>query len=419
MILCIDFGSTSFKVALYTSDLQTAGKGQAYLNYSAFGEQVELDVAQARECLELATTRAFAHAEAMPSQITAVALTSQAQTFTLRTTDGEFPAPFISWQDGRAEALAASLVTDPLFADFADHCSFHGPRRGLMLGLLKVVLSDPSIPRNVQVLPLPSFFIEDLTGQSVLDENLATMTGLYSIQQKTWHTPYLEWCGISADQLPEVRPSNTPAGLTRSGNLLGLPAGLPVFSAGNDQTAGAYAAGLEKSEGLLITLGSAQVAYQWTPDEPAPLPDMIRGIFHEKGFYRMIADSLGGNLISRAATQLGAEGFPEFFELAKQGMQAGRTLPSVEVTADKILWQDASASDALKAAAVVDFLCERMAGFVQQLRSDNQPLFLTDGGGARNAVWRDCLAKKIGEELQLKPAAPDFGAARLVSCSSN
>ena len=55
-----------------------------------------------------------------------------------------------------------------------------------------------------------------------------------------------------------------------------------------------------------------------------------------------------------------------------------------------------------------------MAGFVRQLSKGNAPLLLTDGGGARNEVWRDCLAKKLGSKPALKPAAPDFGAARLV-----
>ncbi|MCF7817390.1 MAG: hypothetical protein K9M54_05865 [Kiritimatiellales bacterium] len=414
MILCIDFGSTSFKAALYTPSLEVAGKGEAYLTYTTFGKHVELEVGQAKECLCLAVSRAFADASATPSQVTAVAVTSQAQTFTLQTTDGKFAVPFISWQDGRARPLATAMGADSQFKGFEEHCSFHQPLGGMMLCLLKQVLTDLPIYRDARVIPLPSFFIEELTGHSVLDQNLAAMTGLYSLKRQAWNEPYLEWCGISEQQLPTVCPSHKPAGATRSGNLLQLSAGIPVFSAGNDQTAGAYAAGLEESGGILITLGSAQVAYQWLPEQPVPLPGTVWGIFPGRGFYRMMADSLGGNLITRAVRQMGLEGFPEFFKLAQHGMRADCKLPAVEVTSDAIAWKDASASDELKAAAVVDFLCDRMAGFVRQLRTDSEPLFLTDGGGARNAVWRDCLAKKLGIELQLKTAAPDFGAARLV-----
>lgn len=414
MILCIDFGSTSFKAALYTNALEISGKGEAYLTYSLFGKHVELEVGEARECLYLAVSRAFAAASATPDQVTAVALTSQAQTFSLRINDGNLAIPFISWQDGRARPLATAMGADPRFKGFEEHCSFHQPLGGLLLCLLKQVLTDMPIYRGAQVIPLPAFFIEELTGQSVLDQNLAAMTGLYSLKEHAWHLPYLAWCGISEQQLPSVCPSHESAGTTRSGNRLGLPPGIPVFSAGNDQTAGAYAAGLEESGGLLITLGSAQVAYQWLPEQPFPLPGTVWGIFPRKGFYRMIADPYGGNLITRAVKQMGLEGFPEFFRLAQSGLHMAVPLPGMEVLPDAIAWHGTPGSDALNAAAVVDFLCDRMAGFVQKLRIDHETVFLTDGGGARNAVWRDCLAAKLGCELHLKPAAPGYGAARLV-----
>lgn len=413
MFLCFDFGSTSFKAALYKPSLELAGKGEAMLKYSAFGEHVELEIDQTRECFALAAGNAFADAGVSPEVVTSVAVTSQAQTFTLRTTEGKFLIPFISWQDTRAETLAAEMASDPFFKDFATHCSCHDLRGGQMLFLLKKVLSGRTAACDVQAVPLPSCFIEDLTGRLVLDEILAAMTGLYSLKHNKWHSPYLKWCGIKEQNLPEVCHTNTPAGTVRPGNLLGLPAGIPVFCAGNDQTAGAYAAELEKSGGILITLGSAQIAYQWVPEEPAPLPNTVRGVFPEKGFYRMIADSMGGNLITRATAQLDAKNFSVFFKLAQTGMDSHLALPELQVTPGEIIWKNASASSELKAASVVNFLCDRMAGFVRQLRKNQEPVFLT-GGGTRHAVWRNCLSGKLGYELQLRQTSPDFGAARLI-----
>lgn len=413
MFLCIDLGSTSFKAAVYDCDLNVLGSDGARLDYAQLNERVELEPETVSDTVQNAVQGALKSAQLRPEEITAAAVTSQAQTFALRM-DKQFVTPMISWQDSRGEPAAASMKTDPVFDSFREHTSFYAPAPGLMLCLLTQVFEDHPEFVGGDVVPLPSYVMEQLTGQRVLDENLAAMSGLWSLPEKKWNEVYLQRLGVTPAQLPEVGPLPALAGAALAENFLGLPEGCPVYSAGNDQTAGAYAAELECAGGILITLGSAQVVYQWCQELAQPEEGVIRGLYPEGGTYRMVADGYGGNQILRTMKQLELTGFDSFFEQAEVGFAAGAELPSVTPGADRIRWSDESASIAHKCAAVIEFLSERMTDMVRDLRQEGQPVYVTDGGGGRRAVWRQCLERKLGQALPLRIAAPDRGAARMM-----
>ncbi len=418
MFLCVDLGSTSFKAAVYDGELRRLGEGQSYLDYAEMGERVEIEpfVVETAACEAVAS--ALRAAGLTARSVTGVAITSQAQTVAIRVAGGgAFRTRFVSRQDRRADALAEAMKRMPLFEDFARHASFFEPLGGLMICLLKALVeADPALSQS-EAVPLPSAVIERLTGALVLDENLAAMTGLWSLEERRWRGPWVAWLGWTEERLPRVMPLLRPAGGAWAGNPWSLPPGCPVFCAGNDQTAGAFSAELERERAALVTLGSAQVVYQWTADCPPPAADVIRGVYPGGGYYRMMADIYGGHLISRTVRQCGLRGFDQFFDLAKQGVAAGAPLPALRVEAERLVWDDEQkASAAARCAAVLDFLNERMAGYIGRLQGGpSGALYLADSGGARNNVWRRGLERKLGQEIRLKPAAPTLGAARMLA----
>ncbi|AKJ63667.1 FGGY family carbohydrate kinase [Kiritimatiella glycovorans] len=411
MILAIDLGSTSFKAALFDETMTMRGEGSAYLPYRETGEHVTFEVEAARECLASAILQSLDAAGSQASHTEAVVLTSQAQTFTACDEKDTAVLPFISWQDRRAAALARTARTE--LPDFAYHSSFHEPLAGLLVCLLKALSRQGVLHQNHEILPLPACITRALTGRTAIDANLAAMTGLYSLQTDSWHAPFLIWAGIKAGQLPVVIPTGAPAGQTVENNPFDLPAGIPVVCAGNDQTAAGYAAGLEP-DAMLVTLGTAQVVYQRVDGKPAARSGLVRGPFPGGGYYRMIADDYGGNLISRAIEQLElAGGFGEFFRLAGAGLESGRIAATLHVRKGAISWEGAVSNEE-KAAGVIDWLCARMAGAVDTLRADHKPVYLASGGGARNAAWVRHLESKLGAgELPTRPADPVRGAAHM------
>src|SRR5436189_4004936 len=96
MILAIDLGSTSFKAGLFDSRLRLIRSNSAPLKYRyAAGGHVELEVATVNAALK--------RIMAGMNGYKVIAITSQAQTFTVLDRRGKPTRPFISWQDGRVK----------------------------------------------------------------------------------------------------------------------------------------------------------------------------------------------------------------------------------------------------------------------------------------------------------------------------
>src|SRR5437667_10099098 len=107
VILSVDLGSTSFKAAVIDENLEVQGFCARELRHQfAPGGKVELPVAEATSAVRKAIREAIALAGIRASKLRAVAVTSQAQTFTLIDKRGRPRMPFISWQDRRAVQTA-------------------------------------------------------------------------------------------------------------------------------------------------------------------------------------------------------------------------------------------------------------------------------------------------------------------------
>ena len=120
MILALDLGSTSFKAGVFDSSLKPRGLANRPIEHRyAPGGRVELPVEEATTALEHVVRAAIAEAGVSPDALSAMAVTSQAQTFTFVDAAGRPRMPFISWQDTRAQEACELLKRDPRLADFS------------------------------------------------------------------------------------------------------------------------------------------------------------------------------------------------------------------------------------------------------------------------------------------------------------
>ncbi|MCW5554341.1 MAG: hypothetical protein KIS67_19550, partial [Verrucomicrobiae bacterium] len=331
MILAIDLGSTSFKAAVVDERLRIRGFfGREIHHRFLAGGRVELDVAEANAALRKAIREAIQSAGVRAAGLQAVAITSQAQTFTILDEKGHARLPFISWQDRRAARTCERLKRQSAMRDFGRHSSFGSLVPPLQLCQLRHLReTQPALlaADNV-VVCLPTYLVHRWCGTGVIDENLAAMSGMYSLALRAWWPAALRLCGLLNSQLPDVCPIGAVAGRTDVGAAsFGLPKDLPVILAGNDQTAGAYATQLDENHGLLVTLGTAQAAYICTDRMPPPHANLFRGPFPERGYYRMAADSCGGSVINWAKTVIaGCETDEQFFAHAAQSPPGCRGL---------------------------------------------------------------------------------------------
>jgi len=422
MILGIDLGSTSFKAAIVDRRLNVRGIGSARLDYHfASGGKVELDVDGVLTAFREAVVAALRAARMKATALQAIALTSQAQTFTVVHKRGRAKMRFISWQDNRAGAACAALKNTPSLADFADHCSFGEPLAALQICQIKhLQQTRPGfIQPNDTLLKLPTYFVWRLTGEPVVDDNLAAMSGLYSLALRDWWPAALKVCSIRREQLPRVIAVGNAAGHTSdSARQFGLPAGIPVVLAGNDQTAGAYGAQLDRNNAVLLTLGTAQVAYVCLRRMPTPHAALVRGPYPGGRAYRLAADGCGGNIINWAQTVLaGCESDEKFFaQAAKSERGCCGLVFEPALDSGTGVWRNIGLHHAPAdfSRSVLEALSKRMAAMVRNLgASPRRCKVLVAGGGSQSALFVQTVSEALGAPITVTTTSPFLGAGRM------
>lgn len=419
-ILAIDLGSTFFKAAVFSQSFKLLGEGRAPLKYRYDkGGVVELSVANAEKCFRSAISEAITLSRIKTADISAVAITSQAQTFTVCTESGKPKTPFISWLDTRP-----GQASPERWRDFGVHCGFSEQIPGLLVSkliYLQKKTGNKLVGRTDRIFILPAWFVWKLTGKAVVDNNQAAMSGLYSLVSKGWWSEALKRCRISEKNLPALAPlASVAAHTTKAVEALGIPSGIPVVLAGNDQTAGAWGVGLHNNKGILITLGTAQVAYHCLKTLPPAREGCLRGPYGNGLFYQLAADDCGGSVIDWAETVLaGGNRDKTFFEAASKAPPGCDGLIfEPEIGVDKGCWRGIGRhhTTAHFARSVVESLVNRMVDMVRRMNVDvkSTPV-LVAGGGSRYAFWVDTLAKALGTRVKLTALSPLIGAAKMAA----
>lgn len=420
IVLAIDLGSTRFKAAAFDGSLRRVGFGAGELRYR-FGEQGRVELGHD----DVVKALSFAVKEALQGVSTgglkAIAVTSQAQTFTVMDSNGRVKMPFISWQDTRAEATCETLQGAAGLNEFAEHSSFGACLPGLQLTQLRHLADTRPgwMQSSDRIALLPAYITWLLTGALMLDANLAAMSGLYSLKMSDWWDAALDVVKVKWGQLPVVVSLGAVAARTGAGaSRFGLAQGVPVVLAGNDQTAGAYGAELEPDGGVLVTLGTAQVAYTVAAALGHPAPRLIRGPYPGGRYYRMAADSCGGSIINWAQTLLaGCSDDASFFAKAAEARPGcGGLIFNAELSGGDGSWSRIGLQHrpADFARAILETLSGRMAGMLEMV--EEQPgrgLIKVAGGGSEQLLWREILEKAVGRSMIKTQASPLEGAARM------
>ncbi|NQT37413.1 MAG: hypothetical protein HQ581_07995 [Planctomycetes bacterium] len=420
MILAMDLGSTAFKAAVFDRNLQRVGSGACALRYDYRpGGVVELNPAHVLDAVRTAVKAATTGIDL--TGLAAIAITSQAQTFTV--TDAEFRPliPFISWLDTRAAGTCKTVAATGAWADFGRHVSFPELLPAMQLcQLVHLQATQPELLRDGRrALPLPCYLVAMLSGDAVCDTNLAAMSGLYFMQLNEWWPDALAACGLAKNALPALVDAGAVAGhTTERAVAVGLPAGIPIVLTGNDQTAGAYGAGVHERDAVLIALGTCQVAYRAPAEPPAPDRTVAVGPYPGDAWYAMAADVCGGSLINWGQGILaGCETDDKFFAAAAAAPSGWNNL-RFEIGADGNCnaWRHLTTGHTPgdMARSIVETLVRRMAGLVDTLCAGSKPdTFLLAGGGSQSTLWTTLLAEALSRPLIPTSADPLTGAARI------
>lgn len=415
MILAIDCGSTNHKVALFDERLRRLARASRPVLYTVrTAERVEFDPEKTwRDTIELIREVCSA-AQLTPHQIKTIALTSQANTFTLVNAADTPVTPFISWLDKRATEEAAEL-NRLLGAGFHKHCSFPHPSPQLQVS--KLLWLSRHLPTTVRAgtraMALPSFLAWRLAGLHCTDANLAAMSGMYSLQEQSWWTEGLAACGWAEKDCGQVVAPGEPVPVECQCIELNLSPELEIVFAGNDQTAGAFANGI-RDGGLVLTLGTALVAYRFVGDEAGPYPAAGGwGIYPSGGFYELMARDEGCNALDWAVEQTMPGQEAEFFRLATTApIGSASFFPQLMHTPDAWI---GSPGIAAKARAVLEGISFSLRELVEGMAANRGAKEATSviGGGSANPFWLAMLANVLNRPIRRGNGDNLLGAAMM------
>lgn len=422
IILAVDCGSTNLKGALFSDALERLGDAAAPVPYSrAGGAEVEMPADGLWEAL-LDVTRSVCRAGRVAStEITDVAFDSQAQTFALCEASGRALTPFYSWMDYRAEAEAAEIAAH-LGDGFHRHCSFAPPIPQLQICKMRWVRNhQPGALRQAAALALlPGFFAGRLGVPNATDRNLAAMGGAYSLATGDWWHDALELAGFTASQMPRLVDVGTSLTATAAPADPAFRPGLRITFAGNDQTAGAFGNGCDGG-GMVLTLGTALVAYRHAGREPGPYnPGGCWGPYPGGSYYELGTIDQGCQALDWARQRLEpALSAAQVDAAALRVMAAGRPALAPLFLPQRIPggqpWLGTPGDVDLQAYAVLEGIAFALRRLVEvSLRSASRAQEIAVvGGGSRSDVWLGLIADVLGTAVARGTGDALLGAAAM------
>jgi xylulokinase len=258
MIVGIDVGTQSLKVAVLDSGLQVAGHAaRSYRPSFPRPGWVEQDPALWTEALGPAIAEALAAAGRESADVRAIGICGQLDGCIPVEAAGRPLHACLTWMDRRATAEIGDISTDLIRAEcglVADPCHLAAKARWL----LRHMPEATSIARFHQPV---SFLVEQLTGAAVVDHALASTSMLYSLERRRYDPQLLDRFEIAQTQLPPIAAAESCAGrLDRRGAALtGLPQGTPVAVGTGDDFATPLGAGFNAPGRVVVVLGTGEV----------------------------------------------------------------------------------------------------------------------------------------------------------------
>ena len=434
MLLGIDLGTSSVKVAVMTEDGSVKASASAgYPIDSPHPGWAETDPA----AWWLATRKAVtslgpAHLEA----VEAIGLSGQMHGVVLTHEDGRPSRPAILWADARStrEVDRYRRLDSKLLRRLANP-----PATG-MAGptLLWLMTHEPNLYASARWALQPKDWLRmQLTGEACGEPSDASATLLYDFVEDGWSYEAVRELEIRADLLPNLVASEEAAGrlTAKAAGALGLKAGIPVAAGAADTAASLLGHGVVAPGRVVLTVGTgAQMTA--VRNELRPDPAMSTYVFRsvEKGqWYSMAAILNAGLTLDWVRRLFGVEWDVLYGSIEQVPPGAGGVTFIPYLVGERIRRSDAGARACWLGLALhhgrEHMLKAALEGVAFALREAMETLEATGisiaelnlaGGGATNQAWRQLLADALGKRLLAvdSPAGAARGAALLAGVAA-
>lgn len=202
-ILSVDVGTSSVKAAVFDEEVRlVAERSSGYPLIQTQPGWVEQDPVKIRDAFHLAIRSVLKVVKKRPKVI----VLSTAMHALLGIDQDDKPVThLVTWADQRAESIARELRGQEKGIELYQKT---GTPIHAMSPLLKLAWYrdyQPDVCAQVKKwVDLKSFVLHDLVGEWVIDESLASASGLYNLFTHDWDEDAMQWCGVSKEKLPRI-----------------------------------------------------------------------------------------------------------------------------------------------------------------------------------------------------------------------
>lgn len=257
-VIAVDIGTTSLRATVYDEAGRALHRCQRhnppdYLDDGRVEQDPQSWLTHVRTVLRSA-------GQAVQDQVlepVCIAVTAQRSSLIAVGATGAPLHPAILWQDTRCAALAQVM---------GGHDAEVYRRTGLKISPVFSAIKMAWLRQNRpevwaathKLLGVQDWVLWGLTGRYVTDHSLASRTNLLNLHTRQWDTDLLTLFGVPPQLLCDLTPPGTVvAGLSPEvASRTGLPAGLPVVTAGGDQQCAALGLGLLAPQHAVANTGT-------------------------------------------------------------------------------------------------------------------------------------------------------------------
>jgi len=247
-LLGIDIGTSSCKVALFTTEGEVVAQGNGdYKVYYPNPGWAEQDPEDWWTAVCQVTKKLIADSQIDPKAIRGIGVDGQSWSAIAIDRDGKVLCRNPIWMDTRAQEICSEINERVGEEQLFEVC---GNPLQPAYSLPKVLWYKEKLPDVYQqidkILQCNSFIVYRLTG--VVSQDLSQGYGhqCFDMKNGCWAPEICDLLGIDPDLLPEIYPCHQVVGtVTRSAaELTGLAEGIPVVAGGLDAACGALGAGV-------------------------------------------------------------------------------------------------------------------------------------------------------------------------------
>lgn len=274
-IIAIDGGTTSIRAVLFDRVGRPAAFAQAENPPVYLGDgRVEQEASTWEKAAFRILSEVSAAGNASGIRAAAVTITANRSCVIPVDSRGEALHPALMWQDTR---------TDGICRELASRSREVYERSGLpitsVFSAVKMAWIRRERPdvwaRTARMLGVQDYLFFLLTGDFVTNRSLASRTNLLSLDSGDWDPVLLDIFGIDSRVLCDLVDPGEVAGVVtpEAAAASGLPAGIPVVTAGGDQQCAALGMGLLDAGDVVANTGTGSYVIGLS-DRPVRDPDM-------------------------------------------------------------------------------------------------------------------------------------------------